>query len=139
MSSYRAITVLPHTTRSSRWILWGETFIGMADQAPVLRSLTEDYFRRSGIELCPTHRVEYLSMAISVVASTRGLTQLPAFSRNFLTCSIVSRLLAGEAPSIDLALGYHKASTSPLLKLFLSKTDELVALRSGLSGGSGGG
>ena len=48
----------------------GETFIGMADQAPVLRSLVEDYFRRSGIELNPTHRVEYLSMAISLVAST---------------------------------------------------------------------
>jgi LysR family transcriptional regulator, hca operon transcriptional activator len=116
----------------------GETFIGMADQAPILRSLIEDYFRRSGIELHPAHRVEYLSMAMSLVASTRGLALLPEFARNFLTRSVISRPLAGEAPSIDLVLGYHKANTSRLLKLFLSRTDQLVARASRRLGGSGG-
>ena len=116
----------------------GETFIGMADQAPVLRSLTEDYFRRSGIDLHPTHRVEYLSMAMSLVASTRGLALLPDFARNFLTRSVICRPLAGEAPSIDLVLGYHKANTSPLLKLFLSRTDQLLARVSRPFGGSAG-
>jgi hypothetical protein len=52
---------------------------------------------------------------------------LADFARNFLTWSVISRTLAGEAPSIDLVLGYHKANTSPLLKLFLSRTDQLVA------------
>jgi LysR family hca operon transcriptional activator len=99
----------------------------MADQAPVLRSLIEGYFRRSGIDLHPAHRVEYLSMAISLVACTRGLALLPDFARNFRTWSVISRPLAGEAPSIDLVLGYHEANTFPLLKLFLSRTDELVA------------
>jgi LysR family transcriptional regulator, hca operon transcriptional activator len=107
----------------------GETFIGMAEQAPVLRSVTEDYFRRSGIELRPVHRVEYLSMAISLVASTHGLVLLPDFARNFLSRSVISRPLAGEAPSIDLVLGCHQANNSPLLKLFLARTDELVACR----------
>ena len=114
----------------------GETFIGMADQAPVLRSLIEDYFRRAGIELQPAHRVEYLSMAISLVASTGGLALLPDFARNFLTWSVVSRPLAGAAPSIDLVLGYHKANTSPLLELFLSRTDELIARAATRPGGS---
>jgi len=114
----------------------GETFIGMADQAPVLRSMIEDYFRRSGIDLHSAHRVEYLSMAMSLVASTRGLALLPDFARNFLTLSIISRPLAGEAPSIDLVLGYHKANMSPLLKLFLSRTDRLVARVSRPFGGS---
>jgi LysR family hca operon transcriptional activator len=104
----------------------GETFIGMADQAPVLRSLTEDYLRRSGIELHPAHRVEYLSMAISLVASTRGLTLLPDFARNFLTSSLTSRPLAGEAPSIDLVLGYHRANNSPLLGLLLLRIEEMI-------------
>ena len=66
-------------------------------------------------------------MAMSLVASTRGLALLPDFARNFLTWSVISRPLAGEAPSIDLVLGYHKANASPLLKLFLSRADELVA------------
>lgn len=104
----------------------GETFIGMADQAPVLRSLTEDYLRRSGIELHPAHRVEYLSMAISLVASTRGLTLLPDFARNFLTSSLTSRPLAGEAPSIDLVLGYHRANNSLLLGLLLLRIEEMI-------------
>jgi LysR family hca operon transcriptional activator len=112
----------------------GEMFIGMADQAPVLRSLIEDYFRRSGIDLQPAHRVEYLSMAISLVASTRGLALLPSFASNFLTWSVVSRPLAGEAPSIDLVLGHHNENKSPLLKLLLSKVDDLIARVSKSSG-----
>jgi len=107
--------------------LVGETFIGMADQAPVLRSITDDYIRRSGIDLKPTHKVEYLSMAMSLVASTRGVALLPDFARNFLTRSVVSRPLAGEAPSIDLVLGYHKANNSPLLKAFLSRVDDMIS------------
>jgi LysR family transcriptional regulator, hca operon transcriptional activator len=118
--------------------LAGEAFIGMADQAPVLRSLIEDYVRRSGIDLKPAHRVEYLSMAISLVASTRGVALLPNFARNFLTWSVISRPLEGTVPTIDRVLGYHKANTSPLLKLFLSRTDELIARVSERSGELGG-
>jgi LysR family transcriptional regulator, hca operon transcriptional activator len=106
--------------------LVGETFIGMADQAPVLRSIIEDYIRRSGLDLEPMHRVEYLSMAISLIASTRGVALLPDFARNFLTWSVTSRPLEGEAPSIDLVLGYHKANNSPLLRTFLSRVDEMI-------------
>ena len=126
------IVILPsdHRLASRKAIglkdLAGETFIGMADQAPVLRSIIEDYIRRSGVDLQPTHRVEYLSMAMSLVASTRGVALLPDFARNFLTRSVVSRPLAGEAPSIDLVLGYHKANNSPLLKIFLSRVDDMI-------------
>jgi LysR family transcriptional regulator, hca operon transcriptional activator len=126
------IAVLPsdHRLASRQTVslqdLVGETFIGMADQAPVLRSIIEDYIRRSGLDLEPTHRVEYLSMAISLVASTRGIALLPNYARNFLSWSVVSRPLEGEAPSIDLVLGYHKANNSPLLRTFLSRVDEMI-------------
>jgi LysR family hca operon transcriptional activator len=40
---------------------------------------------------------------------------------------VTSRPLEGEAPTIDLVLGYNKANTSPILKLFLSRIDELTA------------
>ena len=126
------IVVLPsdHRLASRKAIglkdLAGETFIGMADQAPVLRSIIEDYIRRSGVDLQPAHRVEYLSMAVSLVASTRGVALLPDYARNFLTLSVISRPLAGEAPSIDLVLGHHKANNSPLLKTFLSRVDDMI-------------
>ena len=106
--------------------LVGETFIGMADQAPVLSSVIEDYLRRSGIDLNPAHKVEYLSMAMSLVASIRGVVLLPSFAQNFLTWSVISRPLAGEVPTIDLVLGYHKANSSPLLRLLLSKSNEMI-------------
>jgi LysR family hca operon transcriptional activator len=102
-----------------------ETFIGMANQAPVLRGITEKYIQRMRINLVPAHRVEYLSMAISLVASTRGFAFLPQYARNFLTWSVVGRPLAGEAPSIDLVLGYHKANDSKVLPVLLSRLDEL--------------
>jgi LysR family transcriptional regulator, hca operon transcriptional activator len=41
--------------------------------------------------------------------------------------AVVSRPLEGEAPTIDLAVGYSKANTSLILKMFLSKLEELRA------------
>jgi len=34
--------------------------------------------------------------------------------------------LAGDLPTIDLAVGYSKTNNSPVLKLFLSRLDELI-------------
>jgi LysR family hca operon transcriptional activator len=52
---------------------------------------------------------------------------VPAYAKNFLPWSVVSRPLAGEAPTIDLVVGFNRANTSPTLKLFLSRLDRLAA------------
>jgi LysR family hca operon transcriptional activator len=52
---------------------------------------------------------------------------MPAYAKNLLPGSVVSRPLSGDVPTIDLAIGYSKANTSPTLKLFLSRVDELIA------------
>ena len=52
---------------------------------------------------------------------------MPAYAKNLMPSSVVSRPLNGEAPTIDLAVGYSKANTSPILKLFLSGLEELRA------------
>jgi LysR family hca operon transcriptional activator len=67
-----------------------------------------------------------MAMAMSLVASTRGLALMPAYAKNLLPRSVVSRPLEGEAPTIELAVGYSKSNTSPILKFFLSRLDELV-------------
>jgi LysR family transcriptional regulator, hca operon transcriptional activator len=100
--------------------------IGGSNKATVLRAVTEDYLRRSGLDIKLDHGVDNLAMAMSLVASTRGLALMPAYAKNLLPRSVVSRPLKGEAPTIDLVIGYHKANTSPTLKLFLSRADELV-------------
>ena len=66
-------------------------------------------------------------MAMSLIASTRGVALLPAYAQNFLPWSVISRPIKGDAPTIDLVIGYNKANASPTLKLFLSRVDELIA------------
>src|SRR6202165_904551 len=106
--------------------LVGEIFIGGSNKATVLRAVTEDYLRRSGLDIKLDHGVDNMAMAMSLVASTRGLALMPAYANNLLPWSVVSRPLEGEAPTIDLAVGYSKANTSPILKLFLSRIEELT-------------
>jgi len=107
--------------------LAGEIFIAGSNKATVLRSVTEDYLRRTGVDIKPDHGVDNLAMAISLVASTGGLSLMPAYAKNLLPRSVVSRPLKGDVPTIELAVGYSRANTSPTLKLFLSRVDELIA------------
>jgi LysR family hca operon transcriptional activator len=106
----------------------GEVFIGGSNKATVLRAITEDYLRSSGLDVKLDHGVDNMAMAMSLVASTRGLALMPAYAKNLVPWSVVSRPLEGEAPTIDVAVGYSKSNPSPVLKLFLSRLDKLVAL-----------
>ena len=105
--------------------LSGKTFIGISDVAPVLRSAIKDYLKRSGVEIVPALEVDNFAMAMSLVTSTRGMALLPASIEGYLPWSITSRPLSGERPTVDLVVGYHKANTSPILKKFLSRIDDL--------------
>jgi LysR family hca operon transcriptional activator len=106
----------------------GEPFISISKQySPALRNVIDGYLTRSGVHLTPTHEAETLPMVISLVLSTSGFALLPAYTERLLPPSVVGRPLHGEAPTIDLAVGYNKINTSPLLKLFLSKTADLIA------------
>src|SRR5690349_2259902 len=56
----------------------GETFIAVSNTAPVGRKVVDDYLRRTGIDIKPDHEADHLAMAMSLVASTRGVALLPA-------------------------------------------------------------
>ena len=106
-----------------------EVFIGGSNKASVLRAVTEDYLRRSGVDRELDHGVDNMAMAMSLVVSTRGLALMPAYARNLMPSSVVSRPLAGEAPTIALAVGHSRANSSPILEMFLSRLDELRTFR----------
>src|SRR5256885_2689849 len=107
--------------------LAGETFVTVSDTAPVLRVVIDNYLKRSGINITPAHEADHLAMGMSLIASTRGVGLLPAYAQNFLPSSVTSRPLKGDTPTIDLVLGYKKSNPSAILKLLLSRLDELVA------------
>jgi LysR family hca operon transcriptional activator len=92
----------------------------------VLRAAINDYLKNSVIEIVPHLEIDNFAMAVSLVASTRGVALLPVSAENFLKWSVISRPLKGEAPTIELVVGYHKANTSPILKAFLSRSDDLT-------------
>ena len=107
--------------------LVGETFVTVAHTAPVLRGVIDNYLKRSGVNITPAHEVDHLAMAMSLIASTRGVGLLPVYAENFLASSLTSRPLKGDTPTIDLVLGHRKSNKSPILKLLLSRLNELVA------------
>lgn len=111
----------------------GETFISVSGTAlsisgkqPALRRAIDKYLKDNGIEIRPSHEVDNLGGVMSLIPSTRGLALLPLYARTFLPDSVTTRPLRGLGPKIDLSVGYRKANVSPILKLFLSRIDELT-------------
>jgi LysR family transcriptional regulator, hca operon transcriptional activator len=118
--------------------LVGETFVTVSHTAsPVLRGVIDNYLKRSRIDVAPAHEIDHVVIAakrsnfrqsaLALIASTHGVALLPAYAQNFLTPSVTSRPLKGDTPTVDLVLGYKKSNKSPILKLLLSRLDELVA------------
>jgi LysR family hca operon transcriptional activator len=105
--------------------LAGEIFIGASDIAGPMRVAIESYLAANGLDLKPAHCIHNLTMAMSLIKSTRGVALLPAYAENFLPGSITSRPLKGNAPTIDLVIGYNRTKTSPILQTFLSRVDQL--------------
>jgi LysR family hca operon transcriptional activator len=99
----------------------------ISSSAPSLKVVIDEFMSRSGLEIRPTHQIDNLAMAVSMIASTRGVTLLPACAENFLPGSVISRPLAGDPPMIDLVIGYSKTNTSQTLQLFLSRVDDLIS------------
>jgi len=105
----------------------GETYVAPTRTAPVLKGVIDAYAAKSGITLTAAYDAENLSSAMSLVASTGGVTLLPLYAQNLLSPAVVVRPLRGEPPTIDLVMGYSRSNTSPLLKRFLARTGELIA------------
>ena len=61
----------------------------------------------------------------STVPGWRWRRSMPPWKRRV---EPYSRPLDGEAPKIDVAVGYSKANASPIPKLFLSRLEQLRAL-----------
>jgi LysR family transcriptional regulator, hca operon transcriptional activator len=107
--------------------LAGETFVIVSHTAPVLRAIINNYLKRSRINITQAHEADHVTMGISLIMSIHGVGLLPAYAQSFLPASVTSRPLKGDVPTVDLVLGYRKSNQSPILKLLLSRLDELVA------------
>ncbi|GAB2583112.1 LysR family transcriptional regulator [Dyella jejuensis] len=107
--------------------LIGLPYIAMANKAKVLRSVIDQYLERAGVQITPTQLVDNPAMVMSLVASTRGIALIPSYVEPLMPWSVVSRPLADDAPTIDLVVGYSASNRSPILQLFLSHLEQLMA------------
>jgi len=107
--------------------LIGQPFIAMANKARVLRSVIDQYLEHAGVKITPSQLVDNPAMVMSLVASTRGIALIPSYVEPLMPWSVVSRPLADNAPTIDLVVGYSESNQSPILQLFLSHLDDLMA------------
>ncbi|CAB3774793.1 LysR family transcriptional regulator [Paraburkholderia humisilvae] len=107
--------------------LRGAPFIAMADKAKVLRQVIDAYLARSGVDVEVVQSVDNPAMVMSLIASMRAITLIPAYVRDLMPWSVVSRPLAGDVPTIELVVGYSPGNTAPIVKLFLSRIDELMS------------
>lgn len=105
--------------------LIGEPFIAMGEKARVLRAVIDRYLEQAGVQPQSRQEVDNPAMVMSLVASTGGLTLIPSYVQNLMPASVISRPLAGVAPTIGLSIGYSAHNPSPVLQLFLSQIDEL--------------
>jgi LysR family transcriptional regulator, hca operon transcriptional activator len=103
-----------------------EIFLLPSNTAPAVRRVVLEYFARAGVDLKVQHEVHNVVHAISMIASTRAVMLLPAYTKRYLPESVTSRPAKGEAPTLDLIIAYHKANNSPILKLLLSSVGRLV-------------
>ncbi|SHN65669.1 LysR family transcriptional regulator, hca operon transcriptional activator [Bradyrhizobium erythrophlei] len=104
-----------------------ENFITVSSTAPTVKAVIDEFISRSGVDIHPVHEADNLTMAMTLVVSTGGVCLLPAYAEKILPVSVISRPLAGEAPTIDLVVGYSKANTSQTLQRFLSRVDDLIS------------
>jgi LysR family hca operon transcriptional activator len=104
-----------------------EIYVSSARTSPVLHAVIQDYASKVGIVLKAKYEGENISSAMSLVASTGGVTLVPLYAQNMLAPNVVARALEGVPPTVDLTLGYNQANPSPLLCRLLSRADELVA------------
>ena len=103
-----------------------EIYVSSARTSPVLQAVIQDYAASAGIVLKAKYEGENISSAMSLVASTGGVTLVPLYAQNILAPNVVARALEGVPPTVDLTLGYSEANSSPLLRRILSRADELV-------------
>jgi LysR family transcriptional regulator, hca operon transcriptional activator len=106
--------------------LANDVFIGASNIVGPIRGAIEADLAANKLDLEPAHRVHNLTMAMSLIASTRGIALLPAYAEELLPWSVTSRTLQEEAPTIVLVIGYNRSNTSPTLSTFLGRAPRMM-------------
>jgi LysR family transcriptional regulator, hca operon transcriptional activator len=105
----------------------GEPFIKPSKTAPTLRQAIENSHERSGLDMKANHEVHNLAHAFDDRIDGRRNPAAGLCKETFLPSSAASLPIQGDAPMVDLVVGYCKTSASHSLNRFLAGVDDLIA------------
>ena len=114
---------------SERFLSISGSALGPSGRPPALRLAIDRYLKDNGVAIRPSHEVDNLGAAMSLIESTRAVALLPIYARVFLPKTVTTRPLRGHTPKIDVSIAYRRANNSPILKLFLSRLNRLKSDR----------
>ena len=120
-------TIDPHELVKETFLSVSAKALSEASHPPALRIIIDAYLRKLRLDIKPSHEVDNLAGIMSLITSTSGIALLPMYARNLIFGPVISRPLQGEAPAIDLYLGYKRGNTSPVLQVLLSRLPELIS------------
>ena len=122
-SDYRLAALKASSPRD----LVGETFVGVSDTAPVLRAVIDNYLKQSGVKITPQHEVDHVVMG-RVFNSVDGRRRAVTCLRPELSHSVCNESPSqGKYANCRSGPRLQKSNQSLVLKLLLSRLDELVA------------
>ena len=124
LAAKKAITL--QEIACERFISVSGTALSISGRQPALRRTIDRFLKENGIEIQPSYEVDNLGGVMSLITSTGGVALLPVYAKTFLPDAVTVRPLDGLGPQIDLSIGYRRANSSPVLKLFLSRLDALT-------------
>jgi DNA-binding transcriptional LysR family regulator len=87
----------------------GETYITPTPAAPVLKAVIDAYAAKVGVTLKPQYESENPALAMSLVASTGGVTLQPLYAENLLSSAVVIRPLQGKPLTESFAFRLRRA------------------------------
>lgn len=103
-----------------------EIYVSSSRTSPVLQSVIEEYAASVGIILKAKYEGENISSAMSLVASSGGVTLVPVYAQNMLPPNVVARSLEGIPPRVDLVMGYAETNPSPLVRRLVTRANDLI-------------
>jgi LysR family hca operon transcriptional activator len=124
LAARKAITL--EEIAREKFISVSGTALSISGKQPALRRTIDRFLNEHGIDIRPSYEVDNLGGVMSLIASTGGVALLPVYAKTFLPSAVTTRPLEGIGPTIDVSIGYRKANTSPIVKLFLSRIPELI-------------
>jgi LysR family transcriptional regulator, hca operon transcriptional activator len=120
VGSHRIVVLLPadhHLARNdavSFGDLRDQTYITVSRRAaPALRSAVDAWCQQQGLTLMPSHSVDNIASALSLILTTHGFSLMPDYAGRLIPLGVIVRPLVDESHPIPPVIAYRPKNPTP--------------------------